>query len=128
MERLKRVARRYGRTHSEAAALLLEESLRQQEFTFVEFRDSPVGRQAYLKGSRLAIWQVLWFASQTDATPATIAEQLAVPEATIQAAFTYARAYPNEIDNAIEDQAYAGASLERLIPQLVIATVDAPPS
>ncbi len=58
IERLARAARRLGRTPSETAALLLEESLREREFTFIEFRDSPVGRQAYLKGTRLAVWQV----------------------------------------------------------------------
>src|ERR687887_152608 len=59
VQRLERAARRLGRSPSEAAALLLEESLRQREFAFIEFRDSPVGRQAYLQGTRLTVWQVV---------------------------------------------------------------------
>ena len=56
IERLNRAARSSGRTASETAAILLEEALRQREFAFIEFRDSPVGRQAYLQGTRLAAW------------------------------------------------------------------------
>jgi hypothetical protein len=33
--------------------------LRRSEFAFVDFRDSPAGRQAYPQGSTLAVWAVL---------------------------------------------------------------------
>ena len=56
VDRLERAARRLGRSPSEAAALLLEEALRQRDFALIEFRDSPVGRQAYVHGTRLAVW------------------------------------------------------------------------
>jgi hypothetical protein len=39
--------------------MLIEESLRETEFAYIEFRNSPVGRQAYLKNSNLAVWQVM---------------------------------------------------------------------
>ena len=44
--RLQRLARRLGKTPSETGAMLIEESLRQSEFAYVEFRNSPIGRQA----------------------------------------------------------------------------------
>jgi hypothetical protein len=47
VERLQRTARYLGRSPTETAALLLEESLREREFAGIEFRDSPVGRQAF---------------------------------------------------------------------------------
>ena len=45
VERLQRAVCRMGRTPSEAAALLLEEALRQRDFAFMEFRDSLAGRR-----------------------------------------------------------------------------------
>ena len=38
---------------------LVEEGLRRSEFAFLDFRDSPAGRQAYIQGSTLAIWEVM---------------------------------------------------------------------
>ena len=57
-KRLKRMARRHGWTASDASARLVEEGLRRSEFAYIDFRDSAVGRQAYMQGSRLAVWQV----------------------------------------------------------------------
>src|SRR6201995_2856241 len=58
-KRLKRMANRHGWTASDASARLVEEGLRRSEFAFLDFRDSPVGRQAYIQGSTLAIWEVM---------------------------------------------------------------------
>src|SRR5690606_12205324 len=125
VERLGRAARRLGRTPSEAAAILLEEALRQAEFALVEFRDSPAGRQAYLKGSRLAVWQIISYLRAIDHDTARTAADLAIPPAWVQAALAYARAYPAEIDAAIADNAPDLDRLSRLIPGLEVVTVDA---
>src|SRR3954469_18446945 len=42
-KRLKRMANRHGWTASDASARLVEEGLRRSEFSFIDFRDSPVG-------------------------------------------------------------------------------------
>ena len=57
--RLKRMANRHGWTPSDASARLVEEGLRRSEFAFIDFRDSAAGRQAYIQGSTLAIWEVM---------------------------------------------------------------------
>src|SRR5580692_3795782 len=57
--RLKRMASRHGWTPSDASARLVEEGLRRSEFAFIDFRDSPAGRQAYLQGSSLAVWEII---------------------------------------------------------------------
>ncbi|WP_287710722.1 hypothetical protein [Microcystis sp. M125S2] len=41
-ERLKRLARRLGKTPSETSAILIEESLRESEFPYIEFRHSAI--------------------------------------------------------------------------------------
>jgi hypothetical protein len=53
---LGRVARRMGVTPSETGARLIEEGLRLERFPQIEFRNSSVGRQAYLKGTRLPVF------------------------------------------------------------------------
>jgi len=124
IERLRRAARQLGRRPSEAAALLLEEALREREFAMIEFRDSPAGRQAYLKGSRLAVWQVAGLAQSLDGA-AQVAALLEIPEPMAAAALAYARAYPDEIQAAIDDNAHAAATLQNLVPGMQTIELDA---
>jgi hypothetical protein len=55
LERLRRTARAMNRTPGEAAAVLVEEGIRLREYPGIEFRDTALGRQAYLRGTRLAV-------------------------------------------------------------------------
>jgi len=124
MERLKRLARHLDRTPSETAVRLIEEALRLSEFAFIEFRDTPVGRQAYVKGSRVAVWQVLSLARGLGHDAARVAEYLQWPEVKVLAAFEYAKAFPEEINEAIaENDAIDETTLRRLLPQLEVITV-----
>jgi uncharacterized protein (DUF433 family) len=128
MERLGRAARRLGRTPSEAASLLLEEALRQAEFAFIEFRDSPVGRQAYLKGTRLAVWQVAWLARSLNLEAERLAAHIETPPVAVAAALAYAATYPVEVQAAIADQEHAAVELPHLVPTIEVVHVDAPAS
>ena len=58
-DRLGRVARILDKPPSETVATLVEESLREIEFAFIEFRNSTLGRQSFMKGSSLAVWEVI---------------------------------------------------------------------
>lgn len=125
VERLQRAARRLGRSPSEAATLLLEESLRQRDFPFIEFRDSPVGRQAYLQGTRLAVWQIASLAQDSGRDAAQVAAHLEMPVVRIAAALRYAAAYPAEIEAALADSAWTAAHLTRLLPGVEVVEVAA---
>lgn len=125
MERLQRAARRLGKSPSEAAALLLEESLRRDEFAFVEFRDSPVGRQAYLQGTRIAVWHVARLARDYEGDASKTAAYLEVPEVQVKAVLAYASAYADEIDAAIADDEWVAEHLLPLTPGFRVITVDA---
>jgi len=125
VERLQRAARRWGRTPSEIAVLLLEESLRQRDFAFIEFRDSAVGRQAYLQGTRLPVWQVAWLVRDYGGDVAKTADHLNLPVVQVAAAMRYAAAYPDEIEAAIVDNTHAVANLADQLPNLEVFDVDA---
>ena len=120
--RLKRIANRHGWTPSDASARLVEEGLRRSEFAFLDFRDSPVGRQAYIQGSTLAVWEVIFLLRSYGADVQSTAKHLAWPEAKVRAAANYAEAFPREINEAIEENAAADLqSLKRMLPQTIAA-------
>jgi hypothetical protein len=118
-ERLRRLAMRHGWTASDASARLVEEGLRRSEFAFVDFRDSATGRQAYIQGSSLGVWEIMLLARDYKNVAAAVASHLHWPEAKVQAAFNYARAFPAEIDSAIADHdAMDFESLSQMLPQI----------
>ncbi len=123
-ERLQRMARRLGRTPSEASALLLEESLRAAEFGFIQFRDSPVGRQAYVMGTSLAVWEVAFLARSLGDEPDRLAQYLDWPSVKVRAALQYAAAYPDEIETALSDNDRGPEALRAALPGLEIVTID----
>lgn len=117
--RLRLLAKRMGRSASDVGAQLLAESLRQADFAFIEFRDSPVGRQAYVQGSRLAVWQVITLLRDYQGDVAKVAAHLHWPEAKVHAAVAYAEGYPDEIEDSIRDSESANfETLSRLLPGL----------
>lgn len=121
LRRLHRMARGLGRTPSETSALLVEEGLRRREFGHIDFRDSPVGRQAYVQGSSLAVWEVLLVGRAYGMDVKRTAEHLEWPEARVQAAFNYAAAFPEEIETALEDCAAMDVTaLSRMVPQATV--------
>jgi uncharacterized protein (DUF433 family) len=116
--RLKRMANRHGWTASDASARLVEEGLRRSEFAFVDFRDSPAGRQAYIQGSTLAVWEVLFLVQSYKADVSAVAKHLKWPEAKVQAAVNYAKAFPEEIEGALSENAATDfEALKRMLPQ-----------
>jgi hypothetical protein len=117
-QRLKRMATRNGWTPSDASARLVEEGLRRSEFAFIDFRDSPAGRQACLQGSSLAVWEVMLLARDYKNNAAAVARHLEWPAARVQAAFNYAESFPAEIEEArAENDSMDFASLSRMLPQ-----------
>lgn len=116
--RLKRMANRHGWTPSDASARLVEEGLRRSEFAYIDFRDSVAGRQAYIQGSTLAVWEVLLLVQAYNADVAAVARHLKWPDAKVQAAVNYAKAFPEEIEEALsENSATDFVALKRMLPQ-----------
>ena len=125
-KRLRRKARRMGRSPSETGAILLEESLRREEFAFIDFRDSSVGRQASLQGSRLSVWMIVKIARSYAGSVQKTADHLQRLPIQIQAALNYAKAFPEEIEGAIRDNdAYDFTRISQMLPQARLFEVPA---
>lgn len=117
-KRLKRMANRHGWTASDASARLVEEGLRRSEFGFLDFRDSPAGRLAYIQGSTLAVWEIMLLVRAYKNDLAAVAGHLRWPLAKVKAAVHYAEAFPAEIDEALaENEAADFTMLKRMLPQ-----------
>ena len=118
-KRLKRMARRHGWTASDTSARLVEEGLRRSEFALIDFRDSPVGRQAYIQGSTLAVWEVMMIVRAYKGNAKKAAGHLEWPEFRVRAAMHYAEAFPKEINEALaENDAMDFEALKKILPDL----------
>src|ERR1700689_3413830 len=118
--RLKRMANRHGWTPSDASARLGEEGLRRAEFAFLDFRDSPAGRQAYIQGSSLAIWEVILLLRSYKGNIKDVAKHLNWPEAKVRAALNYSEEFPEEVNELLaENDATDFDSLKRMLPQAI---------
>ncbi|TRV41943.1 MAG: transcriptional regulator [Microcystis panniformis Mp_MB_F_20051200_S9] len=123
-ERLKQLARQLGKTPSETSAILIEESLRESEFPYIEFRQSPLGRQPYLKNSSLALWEVMQIAQSYALDEQKTAAHFHRPCEWVRSALLYAEAYQSEVEKAIaQAQILNETTLKRLLPQLETITV-----
>jgi hypothetical protein len=89
--------------HNEAIAQLMEEALRHEEFPSVEFRDSILGRQAYVFGSTLAVWEVLMVAETYALDPAKTAAHLGWPQHRTENVIAYIQAFPQEVNAALNE-------------------------
>lgn len=119
VDRLKRFASRMGKSQSEMGAQFIEEAMREAEFTGIEFRDSVIGRQPYMKNSNLAVWEAIMIALDHDMDPERVASYFSRPRAWVNAAFHYYEAFRDEIDPVLEDnRCMTFEKLQRLLPNL----------
>jgi uncharacterized protein (DUF433 family) len=116
LERLRRAARATNRTPGGLAAALVEEGLRLREYPGIEFRDTAIGRQAYLRGTRLALWQVALARRDVGADVAALAAHFGIDAPIIAVALAYIDAYRPDIEAAIADNEAAGQRLARRLP------------
>lgn len=123
--RLEREAHRLGRPPSQTAAILLEEALREREFPYIQFRDTVIGRQAFMAGTRIKVWMVESLARAYERDVTKVAEHLDEPIPKIEAALDYARTFPEEMERAIAENHPSLEELKRKLPNLEIFAVDA---
>lgn len=85
------------------ARYVIEKSL-ESEFPGVSFRNSLSGREAYLTGHRVAVWEVLAVQQETKSVERT-ASHFRWPRVLVKRALAYAKAFPDEISRARDGEA-----------------------
>jgi hypothetical protein len=115
--RLDRFAMSVHKSPREATAQLVEEGLRHAEFPAVEFRDSDSGRQAYVVGSSLAVWEVVMIDESYDHNAEQTAAHLRWPLTRLEPVLAYARMHQREIADALEEnRSVSSPDLQRSLP------------
>jgi uncharacterized protein (DUF433 family) len=84
------------------ARYVIEKSL-ETEFPGISFRDSLSGREAYLTGHRVAVWEVLTVYEDTKSIKKT-ADHFRWPRVLVTRALTYVKAFPEEIGRSREGE------------------------
>ena len=84
------------------ARYVIEKSL-ETEFPGISFRDSLSGREAYLTGHRVAVWEVLTVHEETKSVEKT-ASHFRWPRVLVKRALAYAKAFPEEIHTSRDEE------------------------
>src|SRR5437899_12523428 len=77
------------------ARYVIEKSL-ETEFPGISFRDSISGREAYVTGHRVAVWEVVAVHSETKSAAKT-ADHFHWPRVLVTRALTYAKAFSEHV-------------------------------
>ena len=93
---LSRPAKRRHLEVSTLSSLYLREKALEEEFPGLGFRDCVGGREAYVLGHRVAVWEVLDVYREAK-TIARTADHFSWPDYLVKCALAYAEAFPNEI-------------------------------
>ena len=84
------------------ARYVIEKSL-ETEFPGISFRNSLSGREAYLTGHRVAVWEVVAVQDHTKSVEKT-AEHFRWPRVLVKRALAYGKAFPEEIGRSREGE------------------------
>jgi hypothetical protein len=93
---ISRQARRRNLETSTLSSLYLKEKALEEEFQGIGFRDAASGREAYVLGQRVAVWEVLDVFKEAKTVGKTAAH-FSWPDHLVKCALAYARSFRTEI-------------------------------
>lgn len=125
MEWLEQEAQRLGMSPSDIVSSRVEEALRETEYPYVEFREAYLGRDAFLRGTRLKTWLLINHVRSNNGNVAKTAMELEVPEVAVANAVEYGARYAAEIDAAIAENRAAADEMQMTIANSPSLHVDA---
>lgn len=113
---LAQIARRFGTSPATLGADFVAQGVRTTQHPSIEFRQTPAGRLAYVRGVRLPVWLAIETVEDCRGNAQKAAKLLRLPVLLLQAAIAYARAFPEDIaaDRAAGRQPIE--ELDRLVP------------
>lgn len=94
---LTRQAKRRHLEVSTLSSLYLKEKALEEEFPGIGFRDAAGGREAYVLGHRVAVWEVADVMKELK-NVAKVADHFRWPAALVRCALAFAKAFPAEIE------------------------------
>jgi uncharacterized protein (DUF433 family) len=122
---LEQEAKRLGTSPAEVVACRIEEALRESTFRNLEFRDTIVGREVYIRGTRLKVWHVMMYAEDGELDIAKFAEDFVVSPEAVADALAYARTYADEIEAIFAEIDYISDNIEQFVPGIEVFRLDA---
>ena len=108
---LEQIARRFGTSPATLGADYVMQGVRATTHPSIEFRQTPAGRMAYLRGLRLSVWLAVQTVDDCKGNLPKAAKLLRLPMLLLQAAMAYKNAFPEEI---AADQEAVSRTLEDL--------------
>ena len=113
---LERIARRFGTSPATLGADYVTHGVRTTQHPSIEFRQTPAGRMAYLRGVRLAVWLAVESVEDCGGDTQKAAKLLRLPGLLLQAALAYAQSFPEEIAADREAGRRPLEELDTLVP------------
>jgi hypothetical protein len=110
-QELEQLARRFGTSPATLGADYITQGVRTTKYPSIEFRQTPAGRMAYVRGVRLPVWMAVQTIEDCRGDVTRAARLLRLPGLLMKAALVYAKAFPEEI---AADRASGSQSLEEL--------------
>ena len=113
---LERIAQRFGTSPATLGADFVTQGVRTTNHPSIEFRQTPAGRLAYVRGVRLPVWLAVETVEDCDGDADKAAKLLRLPPLLLKAAIHYSRAFPEEIAAGREAGRRPLEELDRLVP------------
>jgi uncharacterized protein (DUF433 family) len=104
-----RQARAARTSKSDLVARYVIEKALETEFPGIAFRDSLSGREAYVSGRRVAVWEVLDVYRETRSIEKT-AEHFRWPRALVKRALAYAHEFADDVSRSRAEESSPAAS------------------
>ena len=103
---LSKQAKRRHLEVSTLSSLYLKEKALEEEYPGIGFRDAIGGREAYVLGHRVAVWEVDGVHRETKSI-AKAADYFRWPASLVRCALAYAKAFPGEVQRQRESEVSA---------------------
>jgi hypothetical protein len=113
---LEQIARRFGTSPATLGADYVTQGVRTSKHPSIEFRQTPAGRMAYVRGVRLPVWLAVQTVEECRGAVEKAARLLRLPPLLLQAAMVYAKAFPAEIAADREAGRRPLEELDSLVP------------
>lgn len=113
---LDQLSRRFGTTPATLGADYVTQGVRTTLHPSIEYRQTPAGRMAYLRGVRLPVWLVVETVADCKGNAQRAARLLRLPVLLLKAGLLYAQAFPDEIKTDRAAGRRPLQDLERLVP------------